>query len=898
MNSDCILNWKLVLVLLFVYTTAVGTNDVKNLSSLKSNGLVENKGQLINTDGNLIPSVFFKAEFPSMDLYISNSGLSYVLKKTETLNKHSNQGKSKELGKTVSYRVDAILKGASIKEENIEYLISNDYHFNYFYGHCNQGIYDVKEYRKIRIKEIYPNINWVLYLTEKGFKYDFEIGAGAKLDLMRILYKGAEQIEKTDEGSIRITTPLGSIEEEKPTTYQGKKVIPSEYNIIKNEISFAVYDFESKEPFVIDPKLVWGTLYGGSGDDLFASLVTDNDGNVFAAGQTSSSNFPVQTGLIYYDATANGGRDAIFVKFANSGKLLWATYYGGKADDETRSIGIDANNNLFATGLTNSDNFPIKNAGTYYDSIFKGETDAFILKFKNTGERVWCTYFGGSETAISDGIDGGESLAIDPNGNLFVTGHAHTANFPLKNAGTYFDDKLGGDSDGFILKFDNIGNLLWSTYYGGLSSEESSSIVCDSKGNIFITGYTLPYRFPVLSANTYFDDTPDNSWDAFIAKFDNNGNQLWGTLYGGSGMEIMGSLALDKEDNLFVMGTTESKDFPLYDGGTYFENTLKGKSDMFIMKFDNFGNRLWSTFYGGNSSEYCGLNSYSLATDDCGNVYAGFETFSKNMAAPNPGCDNYFDGTIDPTSGNDCFIAKFTNSGQLLWGSYLGDVNGETGLALAVDKKNQLFACGAFGNYLPSTNLPLVNPGNQAYYSKSAGGNTNAFILKFVPVPVKAEIITDPSNACCQSSATVQVTCTAGPVDYIWSNGQTSSAIDSICSGTYAVIVSTYECRKDTISLRTKIPVQNCKLNIPNVFTPNNDGQNDIFWIKDLSEFPNSSLEVYDRWGNVVYQNSNYQNDWDGSNGKNGKPLISGVYYYIFHRSDDDMTTGFINIIR
>jgi gliding motility-associated-like protein len=899
MRSTFINKITLVITLFHLSLMLTASPGIKT-PSIPSTGFIENKGQLINSDKELIPSVFFKGEIPGMDLYISEKGISYVLKKNATPAKEEETvfPKKNIQNNQRLFRIDADFIGASIKRKNIDCIGVNDAtHYNYFYSHCSKGIYDVKEYQKIRIREIYPKINLVLYLNDKGFKYDFEVGTDADLTVIKIAYQGAEQIKKLDNGNLQIFTPLGIIEEHRPISFQNNTTLRSDFLINKNVVSFDVKDYNPTEPLVIDPQLVWGTLYGGSSDDLFTAVTTDNSGNIFVTGQTNSGNFPVRYGLTYFDGTLNGGKDAFFIKFNNTGKLLWATYYGGKADDGGKAISIDPSGNLFATGYTNSDNFPLQNSGTYHDSIFEGETDAFILKFTNTGERLWGTYYGGSQTPISDGIDEGESIVTDYNGNVFITGHAHTANFPVKNAGTYFDDKLGGDSDGFILKFDNAGNLLWSTYYGGSGSEESASIACDKKGNIYITGYTLSYNFPVQSANTYFDDLPNGSWDAFILKFDNNGNRLWATLYGGSGVEICGSIAVDQNDNLLVLGSTESSNFPLMDAETYFDNSLGGKSDVFILKFDNLGNRLWATYYGGSDREISTLNSYSLTSDLCGNIFAGFQTHSGNIPTLDPGCENYYDDTPGGNGGNDCFITKFTNAGNLLWASYIGDINSETGVAMATDQQNNLFACGAFGNFSPSTNLPLVNPGNGAYFNNTAGGNSNAFILKFTPVPVKIEISSSSNKSCCLASAGVTVSCSAGPVHYLWNTGQVSQVIDSLCAGNYSVIVSTYECMEDTTLLNVKIPIQDCNPDVPNIFTPNNDGVNDTFTIKDLEGFPGSSLEVYDRWGKKVYENANYQNDWNGTNWKNSNPLSDGIYYYIFHRSDNIVTTGFISIL-
>jgi gliding motility-associated-like protein len=862
-------------------------------------GFMENKGQLIDTDGKLIPFVFFKAEAPGMNLYVSQSGISYVFtERISSDNKSTNAKTTKAALK--QYRVDADLVNASIVKENIEYAEENNTaHYNYFYAHCSKAIYDVKEHRKIRIREVYPGINWVIYINEKGVKYDFEVSPGANPSQIKIAYKGADDIKKQSDGSVKITTTLGTIEEQKPVCFQNEKIISSEFLINKNVVSFSLAGYTALLPLTIDPQLVWGTLYGGNGDDMFTSLTTDDDGNVFATGQTSSYNFPAKWAMTYFDGMLNGSSDAVFVKFDNAGKLIWATYYGGNSEDKGHAIKIDPFGNLFATGHTNSADFPIQNAGTYYDSVFDATTDIFILKFSNTGERLWGTFYGGGDLVNSDGIDEGESIAIDQTGNIFITGHTHTSNFPVQNAGTYFDNKVGGDSDAFILKFDNSGNRLWATYYGGYGSEESSSITCDKSGNIFVTGYTNSPDFPVQNANTYFNKSLSGLYDIFILKFDNKGNRLWATLYGGNGYDYSGSVTIDKNENLYVSGTTESGNFPVQNAGTYFDDKLAGKTDAFILKFDNSGNRIWGTYYGGNGNEYIINTSYALTTDFCGNVYMGMETSTPGMKTPLLGCGGYSDETLDNKSNSDCFLTKFSPSGILLWGSYIGDINIDEGIALTMNKNDNLFAAGSFGTFYPNSNLPLINPGGGSYFSNtSGGGQTNAFILKFVPIPTTVSISSPDSMTCCKASAVTQVDCSSAPYSYLWKTGETSTSLTDLCRGVYSVRVTSVECPEDTASQYINIKTQDCLPSMPNVFTPNNDGINDKFIIKDLEKYPNSGIEIYNRWGLKVYESANYLNDWDGSNWKNSKPLDAGTYFYILHRSDGDTSKGFITLYK
>ena len=442
-------------------------------------GFIENKGQFIDMQGRPVPTALFKAATSDMDVYITEHGITYLFKEIDE-KKEAGKGfprTEKPHCRIKSFRIDATITGANIKKENIEYLEQNDNHYNYFYPHCPKGLYNVKEYRKIRFREIYSGINWVIYVNERGVKYDFEVSANADYQRIQIVYQGANEILQHKDGSIEIKTPMGSIRELTPITYQNNKEIYCSFKVYeKNKVRFNLRDYSSSLPLLIDPQLSWGTLYGGNSSEEITSITTDTIGNIYVTGQTLSSNFPTQNAGTYFDSTLYGAADIFLLKFNTAETLLWATYYGGNDADVAQFVATDLNGNICLTGHTSSTDFPVQNSGAYFDSIFNGISDAFIIKFDKNGNRVWSTYYGGSNIHGSDGLDEGQSITIDSKGNLFVTGHTHTFDFPVRNSGFYFNNIFKGSSDVFILKFDNSDNLVWATYYGGANNEEASGI--------------------------------------------------------------------------------------------------------------------------------------------------------------------------------------------------------------------------------------------------------------------------------------------------------------------------------------------------------------------------------------------------------------------------------------
>ena len=804
---------------------------------------IENKGQMANLDGKPVPFVLFKAQSPEMDMYITEKGLSYVFKKlhkeeikedkkTERDKAEEQATGKKKKNKWMSWeRIDMFLSGATIKKENVtQEGISPDF-FQYFYPHCPNGITDVRSFEKITIKDIYPGIDWVLYSSAPadllgrsalspyggaggGFKYDFIVHPGADPNQIELIYSSLNPLQIDNEGNIQITTELGTLTENAPYSYikENKEEVATQFQITNQQhitqdnleyyqtrvnFKFQISNFKSKT-LVIDPQLYWSTFYGANGDEGPMSIDTDHSGNVYVTGYLNSMNFPKQdpgSGSYFQGAFGGGDWEAFILKFDNAGKRLWCTFYGGSESDSGNSVTTDDNGNVFVTGYTASTDFPLQDAGTFFQGNYGGGLwDSFILKFDNAGNRLWATLYG------DFGADLAASIAADVNGNVFITGWTDSTAFPLQDAGGFFQNASGGGLDAFILKFDNNGNRIWSTFYGGSDNDWGFSIIADVSGNIFITGASASGDFPLQDAGTFFQGSyGGGSHDSFILKFSNTGNRLWSTLYGGSQLELGCALAGDDNGNVFIAGMGNSPDFPLQDAGTFFQGTKGGKADAFILKFDNAGNRLWASWYGGSEDEIFRSAYDNLAVDACGNVYLSFEIFSPGgNLLTKPSCEGgYYDSTYNggPT---DIFIVHFTNTGALLWATYLGGSGADLRPQLAVDHAGSLFVTGEWtfilGNSGNAT-YPLTNPGGGAYYDGTFNGGTDdGFMVKFVTPGLTLNASAIAADCNCTGIATAITTGGCSPYQYAWYDSNwtrigDTSALDKLCAGEYAVIV-------------------------------------------------------------------------------------------------------------
>jgi len=340
----------------------------------------------------------------------------------------------------------------------------------------------------------------------------------------------------------------------------------------------------SEDAFVAKVKadgtgLVYAGYVGGSGDDWGNDIAVDSAGNAYITGATESnqSTFPVTFGP---DLTFNGGgSDAFVAKVKADGTgLLHAGYIGGDQTDEGNSIALDATNNAYVVGDTESTQvtFPVT-VGP--DLTYNGWGDAFVAKVKADGTGLlYAGYIGGSDTDL------GNNIAVDTTGNVYVTGMTWSdqGTFPV-TVGP--DLSHNGSIDAFTAKVKADGTgLVYCGYIGGNMDDLGNGIVVDLAGNAYVTGYTESTQatFPV----TVGPDLTYNGWvDAFVAKVKADGTGLVYAGYIGGGDEDYGyGIAVDSAGNAYVTGATVSTaaTFPVTVGPDLIYNG--GLIDAFVAK--------------------------------------------------------------------------------------------------------------------------------------------------------------------------------------------------------------------------------------------------------------------------------------------------------------------------
>ena len=656
---------------------------------------MENCGQVTTASGgDLQPDILFTAHHGSTTIYLRTTGIDYQFIKRNT----AAPGRE---ASCASHRISLSLDGA-----NPHPIIRKEQRSNYtehcYLAHCPQGITGIPAYGRIVLADVYPGIDWVIYSQPKnhtethGLEYDFVVHPGADPSKIKLRIKYADAVRITAAGGLLLKTALGEITEHAPVSWCDGKQVTTHFAQQKNGIiSFAIGKYDHRKTLAIDPSVTWATYYGDTGDDVINACTTDDSGNVYIAGSTSSAAGIAAGG--YQNNTA-GAEEAFLVKLNSAGVRIWATYYGGINDDFGKACATDKAGHIYLAGTTSSATSGIASGG-FQNAYGMGATDAFLAQFSSAGIRNWGTYYGGTNS------EDGRACATDAAGNVYLAGT--TASFTGIASGGFQNLYGGGSSDAFLVKFNAAGSRRWATYYGGTNEETGAACSVSSSGDVYLAGTTGSANN--IASGGFQTTFGTGSNDAFLVKLDSTGARQWSTYYGSSLTTTGAACAVDSGGHIYLAGTTTAAS-GIASGGA--QNAYSGGDDAFLVQFSNSGARNWATYLGSGGDDY----GTSCATDRSGNVYVGGYTNTTSGLASGGAQNTYGGGAYD------AFLAQYSVAGAQRWTTYYGGNNEDRGTSCTADRQGNIYLAG----YTGSASGIAVN-GFQPFFG---GGNQDGFLVK------------------------------------------------------------------------------------------------------------------------------------------------------------------------
>lgn len=699
---------------------------------------IENKGQWDMRARFLLRS-------PGMDLWITDNGVVYDLRHVEPIDNNTSLPMSRVLGSTndestalqqpelkvTSTPVFITYEGASRKASAAGTGELPHYH-NYYIGNDrSKWASHVPLYTDASVRGLYDGIDAVFYLDNGRPRYDLVVAPGADPAKIRMKIEGATNVTIAPNGALRIATSLGVVEQRELFAYQeihGERRKVECGFAVNNDgsVAFATGRYDRSRPLVIDP-LVWSTFLGGTSNE--------NVGN-------------------------------------------WQGGSGGT--DGVCGIAVDPHGNVYVTGSTYSTNFPTLNP--MQSSNNSSVQTAFVTKFTTTGGRSYSTYLGGNDNGYYDRGDEGLGIAVDSNGNAYITGYTRSRSFPTLNALQSSNGNSNGSADAFITKLTSSGALSYSTYFGGFYNDKGCAITVDGSGNAYVAGWTGSFSIPgasesgpysgfmtkvtssgalsfsryvlgyahgiavdgsgnILVAGATANDNSGVARDVFATKLTSSGVVSYNVTFGGSVNDIGNGIGVDASGNAYIVGHTASSNFPTANA---FQSTFGGNTDdVFVTKLTTTGSIAYSTFLGTSGQEF----GNAIAVDASGTAYV---TGQWGPTAPSYVSANAFQSSN--AGATDVFVARLASSGSLTHFTFIGGGGHDFGGGIAVDGSGYVYLTG--WTQAPFGGNTTYFPTQNAAQSSLAGGQ-DAFVAKLLINAVTSVALANSGPYCSGSSVTV-----------------------------------------------------------------------------------------------------------------------------------------------
>jgi hypothetical protein len=755
---------------------------------------------------------------------------------------------------------------------------------NYFRSRDTAAITGLPTYAHVQVKRIYRDIDLVYYGANGRLEYDFVVAPHADPSVIKLRFDGAKA-QLAANGDLVLhqaaSTADRTVRLQRPVVYQDirgqHRRIDGRFMLASNNtVGFRLGAYDHSYKLTIDPVLAYASYIGGSTQSSQPNgMAVNAAGQIYLVGTTFATDFPTTAGVIspacpiamtgQKKCGASSLSAAFVSKIAADGQsLIYSTYLGGSGAgpgeggasqsaggngaDFAVGVAVDAADEAWVLGGTNSNNFPITadalqpycsptaktngsggpsgefsgcaafNGGSEY---IYGATSLFIVKLNPTGTQVdYGTFLGGTQGETP------AAIALDATGNVYVASTAATLNnLPFAQGGQYnypttgtayqttgLSGSLGLSAAVTELSADGH-SLLYSTFFSAPDQTFATALAVNA-GKIFLGGYTQSPHLPTTAGalSTTCPANPNQcANNAYVAEFDPTksgaaslvfSTYLNGSHPSGSGLAFdnsqVGAMAADSSGNVYIAGGTQYTDFPTT-AGVLQPTCNAGSHDFcqtgFVTKLSGTGAMLWSTFYGSPSNASGTFGIAAMALDASDNVYIANNSAGAGDFPTKNSLFNY--------SGGAMVLAELSSDGtQVLFGTFYGTASNVFPTGLAITPTGNI----VFSGYTAATDLPLV----KALQASAAGGFNEGFFAEISTQKLTSSIALAIAPATTTTGTSVTMTATvtgqtgqAAPTGTVtFKNGSTALGTGTVtagvatftsttlAAGTYSVIAS------------------------------------------------------------------------------------------------------------
>ncbi len=667
----------------------------------------------------------------------------------------------------------------------------------------------VSSYQQAEQRQVFEGVDLRWRSSENQLKYEWVVHPFADPSQVVQVYDESVDISVKADG-LHVLQSTGEIIEKNPYCYQiieGRiHEITSRWRQKNHEVFFELGEYDHRYELVIDPEIIFSTYIGAVSSNFGFTACNDLEGNLVSGGISFGQNYPTTSGAINstFNTTTGNFYDIVISKFNQDGsQLLYSTFLGGSKQETPHSLVVNNDNEILVLAVTGSNDYPVTSG--CYQSLFAGGvgfgmstlfigthpngTDFVITKIATDGSLAASTFVGSD---ANDGINRAAGLFynygdvfrgeinVDDNDNVYVASVTE-GNFPL--AGNSAQSVYGGGNcDGVVFKLNgSLTSLLYSSYYGGSSSDACYSIQFGMDGFPIICGGTSSADFPIPSGGQ--DISQNGGVDGFVLRIHPiNFSTIGGTFIGTNEYDQSYFVQTDYNNNIFVLGQTTGT-MPIT-AGCYGQPN----SGLFVRKYNfNLTNLIWNTTIGTGSGAV-DISPTAFLVSDCEQLYfSGWGGAVNHLCGNNPysclavnsttmGLPITPDAMQPNTDGSDFYLCVLApNASQLVYGSFYGGANSSEHVDGGTSRFNkngfvyQAVCAGCSGG----DDFP-TSPGAVSNTNPSTGCNVAVFKFSLSPIYAEANLNTPP-QVCVNEVVSFSNTST-GATQYQWFFGDGASS--------------------------------------------------------------------------------------------------------------------------